>query len=245
MKGSVLTAAALVGGGVLAHFLLDDPGYVAISAGRSCSRPRCRCSPCCWCWLYFLTRAILGSLNARHRLAALRAERRRRRARDDTQRGLLDLAAGRWRKRGGTAHARRPRSRLSRRELRRRRKSRRPAGCGRTARRMAGACPGSGARRARSGARDACRDADASRPGRRGTADARAAGRLGRPQFARPGTDGALVPEAWPRRPAARRSVRGCAAPRNLPESQVNETACAGAARGSRALLATARTSPR
>jgi HemY protein len=47
--------------------------------------------------VYFLARAVLESLNARHRLAALRTERRRRRARDDTQRGLLDLAAGRWR----------------------------------------------------------------------------------------------------------------------------------------------------
>ena len=33
MKGSVLTASALVGGGLLAHVVLDDPGYVAISAG--------------------------------------------------------------------------------------------------------------------------------------------------------------------------------------------------------------------
>jgi HemY protein len=47
--------------------------------------------------LYFLARAVIESLTARRRLAELRMERRRRRARDDTQRGLLDLAAGRWR----------------------------------------------------------------------------------------------------------------------------------------------------
>ena len=98
MKGSVLTAAALVGGGVLAHFLLDDPGYVAISAGRFLFETTVPVFAVLLAGLYFVTRAILGSLNARHRLAALRAERRRRRARDDTQRGLLDLAAGRWRK---------------------------------------------------------------------------------------------------------------------------------------------------
>ena len=39
MKGSVLTASALVGGGLLAHVVLDDPGYVAISAGSSLLEP--------------------------------------------------------------------------------------------------------------------------------------------------------------------------------------------------------------
>jgi HemY protein len=47
--------------------------------------------------LYVLTRAGVESLSAKRRLAELRAQRRHRRARDDTQRGLLDLAAGRWR----------------------------------------------------------------------------------------------------------------------------------------------------
>ena len=35
MKGAAIVALALVGGGLLAHFLLADPGYVAIRAGRT------------------------------------------------------------------------------------------------------------------------------------------------------------------------------------------------------------------
>jgi HemY protein len=97
MRGSVLVATALVGGGLFAHLVLDDPGYVAISAGRSLFETTVPVFLLLLVGLYFLTRAVLGSLNAKRRLAALRAERRRRRARDDTQRGLLDLAAGRWR----------------------------------------------------------------------------------------------------------------------------------------------------
>ncbi len=97
MRGSVLTASALVGGGLLAHLVLDDPGYVAISAGRSLFETTVPVFLLLLLGLYFLARTLLGSLTARRRLATLRAERRRRRARDDTQRGLLDLAAGRWR----------------------------------------------------------------------------------------------------------------------------------------------------
>jgi HemY protein len=97
MKGSVLTASALVGGGLLAHIVLDDPGYVAISVGSSLLETTVPVLLLLLVGLYFLVRAIIESLTARRRLATLRVERRKRRARDDTQRGLLDLAAGRWR----------------------------------------------------------------------------------------------------------------------------------------------------
>lgn len=96
MKGSILVASALVGGGLFAHLVLDDPGYVAISVGRSLFETTVPVFLLLLVGLYFLTRAALESLTARRRLATLRAERRRRRARDETQRGLLDLAAGRW-----------------------------------------------------------------------------------------------------------------------------------------------------
>jgi HemY protein len=98
MRGSVFTAAALVGGGLLAHLVLDDPGYVAINLGRSLFETTVPVFLLLLVGLYFLTRVVLESLNARRRLAALRAHRRRRRARQDTQRGVLDLAAGHWRK---------------------------------------------------------------------------------------------------------------------------------------------------
>jgi HemY protein len=98
MRGSVLTASALVGGGLLAHLVLDDPGYVAISVGRSLFETTAPVFLLLLVGLYFLARAVIESLTARRRLATLRLERRKRRARDDTQRGLLDLAAGRWRR---------------------------------------------------------------------------------------------------------------------------------------------------
>jgi HemY protein len=97
MRGSILTAAALVGGGLLAHAVLDDPGYVAVSVGRALFETTVPVFLLLLLGLYFLARTLIESLTARARLAALRSERRRRRARDDTQRGLLDLAAGRWR----------------------------------------------------------------------------------------------------------------------------------------------------
>ena len=97
MKGSLVVAAALVGGGLLAHLVLDNPGYVAINVGRSLLETTVPMLLLLVGVLYLLIRTLVGSLGARRRLAQLRAERRRRRARDDTQRGLLDLAAGRWR----------------------------------------------------------------------------------------------------------------------------------------------------
>jgi HemY protein len=96
MRGSVLVASALVGGGLLAHFVLKDPGYVAVSIGRSLFETTVPVFLLLLVGLYFLTRFVIESLSARRRLAELRAYRRRRRARDDTQRGFLDLAAGRW-----------------------------------------------------------------------------------------------------------------------------------------------------
>lgn len=96
MRGSVVTASALVGGGLLAHFVLQDPGYVAVSVGRSLFETTVPVFLLFLVGFYFLTRAVIESLNAKRRLAELRAYRRRRKAREETQRGLLDLAAGRW-----------------------------------------------------------------------------------------------------------------------------------------------------
>jgi HemY protein len=97
MRASSWTAIALIGGGLAAHFVLDDPGYVAITAGRSLFETTVPVFLLLLAGLYLATRALVESLGARRRLAELRAERRRRRARVDTERGLLDLAAGRWR----------------------------------------------------------------------------------------------------------------------------------------------------
>ena len=97
MRGSVAIASALVGGGLLAHFVLQDPGYVAFSVGSVLFETTGPVFALLLVGLYFLVRALVESLGARRRLGELRARRRRRRARDETQRGLLALAAGRWR----------------------------------------------------------------------------------------------------------------------------------------------------
>lgn len=97
MKGAVIVALALVGGGLLAHVLLGDPGYVAIRAGQTLFETTVPVLLLLLAAAYFALRGIVGAYTARERLAHLRMERRKRRAREDTQRGLLDLAAGQWR----------------------------------------------------------------------------------------------------------------------------------------------------
>jgi HemY protein len=98
MRGAVLVALALVGGGLLAQFLLVDPGYVAVRAGRSLVETTLPVFLLLLGAAYIAVRSAAGAVGARRRLADLRAERRRRRAREDTQRGMLDLAAGNWRR---------------------------------------------------------------------------------------------------------------------------------------------------
>jgi HemY protein len=98
MKGAAIAAIALVGGGLLAHLLLADPGHVAIRAGRQLFETTIPGFALMLIGLYVLLRSLAAALTSRRRLATLRAERRRRRARADTQRALLDLAAGNWKR---------------------------------------------------------------------------------------------------------------------------------------------------
>jgi len=98
MKGAAIAAIALVGGGLLAHLLLADPGHVAIRAGSQLFETTLPVFALMLIGLYVLLRSLAAALTSRRRLAELRAERRRRRARADTQRALLDLAAGNWKR---------------------------------------------------------------------------------------------------------------------------------------------------
>lgn len=98
MKGAVIVALALVGGGVLAQLMLSDPGYVAVRAGSTMIESTLPVLLLLLGAAYASVRGVASAVGARRRLATLRAERRRRRARDDTRRGLLDLAAGNWRR---------------------------------------------------------------------------------------------------------------------------------------------------
>ena len=108
----MVVAIALVGGGLLAHLLLDDPGYVATTRGDRCFETTVPVSLLVLRWSAMLLRSSRSALTSRRRLAQLRAERRRRRAREDTQRGLLDLAA-RQLERAEELLTRRPRERTS------------------------------------------------------------------------------------------------------------------------------------
>jgi HemY protein len=96
MRGAALVALALVVGGLLAHLLLADPGYVAIRLGRSLFETTLPVFVLLLAAGHAAARVVTRTFASRRRIAHLRAERRRRRARDDTQRGLLDLAAGQW-----------------------------------------------------------------------------------------------------------------------------------------------------
>jgi len=96
MKGATIVALVLVGGGLLAHLLLSDPGYVAVRVGRSLLETTLPVFVLGLGGLYALARGLERALASRRRLAELRSERRRRRAREETQRGLLELAAGQW-----------------------------------------------------------------------------------------------------------------------------------------------------
>jgi len=98
MKGAVIVALVLVAGGLLAHVMLADPGYVAIRAGRSLFETTVPVFVLLLAAGHLIAGALSRTFASRRRIAQLRAERRRRKARDDTQRGLLDLAAGQWKR---------------------------------------------------------------------------------------------------------------------------------------------------
>jgi len=96
MRGSVIVAIVLVAGGLLAHLLLADPGYVAIRAGRALFETTLPVFLLLLAAGHLIARGVARAFASRRRIAQLRAERRRRKARDDTQRGLIELAAGQW-----------------------------------------------------------------------------------------------------------------------------------------------------
>lgn len=98
MRGAVIVALVLVAGGLLAHVMLADPGYVAIRAGRSLFETTVPVFVLLLAAGHLVASALSRTFASRRRIAQLRAERRRRKARDDTQRGLLDLAAGQWKR---------------------------------------------------------------------------------------------------------------------------------------------------
>lgn len=96
MRGAAIAALVLVAGALLAHLLLTDPGYVALRLGRTLFETTLPVFVLLLGGVHLAAIALARAFASRRRIAQLRTERRRRKARDDTQRGLLDLAAGQW-----------------------------------------------------------------------------------------------------------------------------------------------------
>ena len=96
MKGAAIVALVLVAGALLAHLLLTDPGYVAIRLGRTLFETTLPVFVMLLGGVHLLAIAATRAFASRRRIAQLRTERRRRKARDDSQRGLIELAAGQW-----------------------------------------------------------------------------------------------------------------------------------------------------
>jgi len=96
MRGAAIVALVLVAGGLLAHLLLTDPGYVAIRLGRTLFETTLPVFVLLLAGVHVAAIAATRAFASRRRIAQLRMERRRRKAREDSQRGLIELAAGQW-----------------------------------------------------------------------------------------------------------------------------------------------------
>ena len=96
MKAAAIVALVLVVGSLLAHLLLIDPGYVALRLGRTLFETTLPIFVLLLAGVHLVAISLARAFASRRRMAQLRAERRRRKARDDTARGLLELAAGQW-----------------------------------------------------------------------------------------------------------------------------------------------------
>lgn len=96
MKTGLYIAAALIGGALLAHLLLADPGYVGIRfAGRLIEMSAITfvllaIAAC------FLIRWVWNLVNVRRLMREAQRQRREDRARKSLSRGLLEMSEGEW-----------------------------------------------------------------------------------------------------------------------------------------------------
>jgi HemY protein len=96
MKSGLYLAAALLGGALLAHFLLDDPGYVALRLGSTLIEMSIVSFVLALIATYFFIRLIAKLVRARKLWREAQLERRQQRARRSLSRGLLEMAAGEY-----------------------------------------------------------------------------------------------------------------------------------------------------
>ena len=96
MKGGLYIAAALIGGALLAHFLLADPGYVALRFAGYLIELSAVTFVLGLVGAYFLIRLLVKALNARRLWREGQIQRRQDRARRSLARGLVEMSAGEW-----------------------------------------------------------------------------------------------------------------------------------------------------
>ena len=96
MRRGIYIAIALIAGALLAHFLMTDPGYVAIRfAGRLVEMSAVTCVLVLIA-AWFLLRLLARLFNARRLWSQAQTRRRQDRARRSLARGLLELTEGKW-----------------------------------------------------------------------------------------------------------------------------------------------------
>ena len=96
MKGGLYIAAALIVGALLAHFLLADPGYVALRFAGYLIELSAVTFVLGLVGAYFLIRLLVKALNARRLWREGQIQRRQDRARRSLAPGLVEMSAGEW-----------------------------------------------------------------------------------------------------------------------------------------------------
>lgn len=96
MKAGLYIAAALLAGALLAHFLLADPGYVALRFGDTLIEMSGVTFVLALVAGYFIVRLLMKLVNARRLWREAQQERRLQKARRSLARGLMEMSEGEW-----------------------------------------------------------------------------------------------------------------------------------------------------
>lgn len=96
MKTGLYIALALLAGALLAHFLLADPGYVAVRFGETLIEMSGITFVLALIAGYFMLRLVLRLVRARRLWRESQQERKFQKARRSLARGLLEMSEGEW-----------------------------------------------------------------------------------------------------------------------------------------------------
>jgi HemY protein len=96
MKTGLYLAAALLGGALLANFLMDDAGYVALRFGSTLIELSGVSFVLGLVALYVVIRLLARLVRARQLWKEAQQERRHQRARRSLARGLMEMSEGEW-----------------------------------------------------------------------------------------------------------------------------------------------------